>query len=93
MYSSQRTKRQQRRAIRSLIVRLNVRIVMCRPNGNEEVLVFMHACLLFVYNMLKITIITHPFNGPSLSGTTRVSRYQKCKISLYFTEARDSEWQ
>ena len=30
---------------------------------------------------------THPFNGP-LSGTTRVSRYQKD-----FTEARDSEWQ
>jgi len=35
---------------------------------------------------------THPFNGP-LSGTTRVSRYQKCKNSLDFTEARDSEWQ
>jgi len=35
---------------------------------------------------------THPFNGP-LSGTTRVSRYQKGKSSLDFTEARDSEWQ
>jgi len=35
---------------------------------------------------------THPFNGP-LSGTTRVSRYQKGKTSLDFTEARDSEWQ
>ena len=35
---------------------------------------------------------THPFNGP-LSRTTRVSRYQKGKISLDFTEARDSEWQ
>jgi len=35
---------------------------------------------------------THPFNGP-LSGTTRVSRYQKAKTSLDFTEARDSEWQ
>jgi len=35
---------------------------------------------------------THPFNGP-LSGTTRVSRYQKGKINLDFTEARDSEWQ
>ena len=35
---------------------------------------------------------THPFNG-SLSGTTRVSRYQKGKTSLDFTEARDSEWQ
>ena len=35
---------------------------------------------------------THPFNG-SLSGTIRVSRYQKGKTNLDFTEARDSEWQ
>ena len=35
---------------------------------------------------------THPFNGP-LSGTTRVSRYQKGKTDLDFTGARDSEWQ
>jgi len=35
---------------------------------------------------------THPFNGP-LSGTTQVSRYQKGKINLDFTGARDSEWQ
>jgi len=35
---------------------------------------------------------THPFNG-SFSGTTRVSRYQKGKTNLDFTEARDSEWQ
>ena len=35
---------------------------------------------------------THPFKGP-LSGTTRVSWYQKGKTSLDFTEARDSEWQ
>jgi len=34
----------------------------------------------------------HPFNGP-LSGTTQVSRYQKGKTDLDFTEARDSEWQ
>ena len=33
-----------------------------------------------------------PFNGP-LSGTTRVSRYQKGKNNLDLTEARDSEWQ
>ena len=32
------------------------------------------------------------FNGP-LSGTTRVSRYQKGKTNLDFTGARDSEWQ
>jgi len=35
---------------------------------------------------------THPFNGP-FSGTTEVSRYQKGKTNLDFTEARDSEWQ
>jgi len=35
---------------------------------------------------------THPFNSP-FSGTTRVSRYQKGKTYLDFTEARDSEWQ
>ena len=35
---------------------------------------------------------THTFNGP-LSGTTWVSRYQKGKTNLDFTEARDSEWQ
>ena len=35
---------------------------------------------------------THPFNSP-FSGTTKVSRYQKGKTNLDFTEARDSEWQ
>jgi len=35
---------------------------------------------------------TQPFNGP-LSWTTRVSRYQKGKSNLDFTEARDGEWQ
>jgi len=35
---------------------------------------------------------THTFNGP-LSGTNRVSQYQKGKTNLHFTEARDSEWQ
>jgi len=35
---------------------------------------------------------THPFNG-RFSGTTQVSRYQKGKINLDFSEARDSEWQ
>jgi len=38
--------------------------------------------------------VTHiyPLNGP-LSGTTRVSWYQKGKTNLDFTEGRDSEWQ
>jgi len=35
---------------------------------------------------------TPTFNGP-LSGTTQVSRYQKGKTNLDFTEASDSEWQ
>jgi len=35
---------------------------------------------------------TRPFNGP-LFGATRVSRYQKGKTNLDFTEAGDSEWQ
>ena len=35
---------------------------------------------------------SHPFNSP-LSGTTRVSQYQKGQTNLDFTEARDSEWQ
>ena len=35
---------------------------------------------------------THPFNGP-FPGTTQLSRYQKGKTNLDFTEARDSEWQ
>jgi len=39
-----------------------------------------------------ITPHTHTFNGP-FSGTTQVSRYQKSKTNLDFTEARDSEWQ
>ena len=46
-------------------------------------------CLCSLYRRLSHT---HPFNGP-LSGTTRVSRYQKGKTNLDFTEARDSEWQ
>ena len=35
---------------------------------------------------------THTFNSP-LSRTTWVSRYQKGKTNLDFTEAKDSEWQ
>ena len=40
----------------------------------------------------KHTHHTHPFNGP-FSGNTQLSRYQKGKTNLDFTEARDSEWQ
>jgi len=60
------------------------------------------SCFLLIHLSLKIPVRpraqsrarTHaqPFNG-LLSGTTRVSRYQKGKTNLDFTEARDSEWQ
>ena len=36
---------------------------------------------------------THTRLKARFSGTTRVSRYQKGKTNLDFTEARDSEWQ
>ena len=36
----------------------------------------------------RASVRTHPFNGP-LTATTRVSRYQKGKTNLDFTEARD----
>jgi len=52
-------------------------------------------CSLAVLAMSHTRLHTHthtPFNGP-LSGTTQVSRYQKGKPNLDFTEARDSEWQ
>ena len=45
-----------------------------------------------VLHTVRIHTHTHPFNGP-FSGTTQVSRYQKGKTNLDFTEARDSEWQ
>ena len=35
---------------------------------------------------------TQPINSP-MTRTTRVSRYQKGKTNLDFTEARDSDWQ
>ena len=37
-------------------------------------------------------LLLHTFNDP-FSGTTHVSRYQRGKTNLDFTEARDSEWQ
>ena len=40
----------------------------------------------------RLLLLLHTFNGP-LSGTTRMSRYQRGKTNLDFTEARESEWQ
>jgi len=76
-------------------------IVKRRQEGCFEKLKAAHdawsgwVCVLLVgcaAGLFCIHTHTHPFNGP-LSGTTRVSRYQKGKTDLDFTEARDSEWQ
>jgi len=67
-------------------------------NGGAFVLPYIYCNLFVVTNLLSSFFIleqhthTHPFNDP-LSRTTRVSRYQKGKTNLYFTGARDSEWQ
>ena len=57
----------------------------CNLAYNEILSHILHKCKL-------IHTHTHLFNGP-FSGTTQVSRYQKGKTNLDFTEARDSEWQ
>jgi len=49
-------------------------------------------CDFVHFTFMKVDINTHPFNSP-FSGTTRAGRYQKGKINLDFTEARDSKWQ
>ena len=43
-------------------------------------------------SFLLLLLYTHTFNGP-FSGTNQVSRYQKGKTNLDYTEAGDSEWQ
>jgi len=45
----------------------------------------------FIAGSVPVRLL-HSFDGP-LSRTTRVSRYQKGKTHLDFTEVRDSEWQ
>ena len=51
-------------------------------------------CVLMIANdVTRIVFVnTLSFNGP-LSGTTRVSQYQRGQTNLDFTETRDSEWQ
>ena len=53
-----------------------------------------HHTQLFLCLLLSVCRNMHTlaFNSP-FSGTTRVSRYQKGKTNLDFTEARDREWQ
>ena len=62
------------------------------PLPHPPCIVMANLCIFMHYSYDFNSTHTHAFNGP-LSGTTRVSRYQKGKTSLDFTEARDSEWQ
>ena len=61
-------------------------------NLTYEVTTLWHYTNRFIIIIIIRDTHTHPFNGP-LSRTTRVSRYQKGKTNLDFTEARDSGWQ
>jgi len=45
------------------------------------------------FNTKTLIVITYTHLTSPFSGTTQVSRYQKGKTNLDFTEARDSEWQ
>jgi len=61
------------------------------PGYSTTVICVEIALLMWCYNFCHDNHThRHLCNGP-LSGTTRVSRYQKGKINLDFTEARDSE--
>ena len=62
--------------------------IACQCNSTRGHRVSPEVCV----SATDIDTHTHPFNDP-LSGTTQVSRYQKGKTNLDFTEARDSEWQ
>ena len=62
-----------------------------KESGGDEIISINVSSILLVLNQHHKSTHTHPFNGP-FSLTTQVSRYQKGKTSLDFTEASDSEW-
>ena len=66
--------------------------IICRPRLFTSRAERTEADLRRFQQSVVIGTHTHPFNGP-LFGTTRVSRYQKGKTNLEFTEAKDTEWQ
>ena len=78
-------------SVRSTLYRVTVNCKLLVPHLNSNPL----ECILFsqyhYINPISTHTHTHPFNGP-LSRTTWVSRYQKGKTDLDFTEARGSEW-
>jgi len=65
----------------------------CRaPVDDVRALTVCQRVQLLCTDVTKYVKNEHTFNDP-LSRTTRVSRYQKGKTNLDFTEARDSDWQ
>ena len=71
----------------------NSRSQLVRPLSRDSIVTPKHHLYRANYCFASaVHTHTHPFNNP-LSGTTWVSRYQKGKTNLDFTEARDSEWQ
>jgi len=52
-----------------------------------------HVFKVQIQDTVETNTHTHTHLTDLFSGTTRVSRYQKGKTNLDFTEARDSEWQ
>ena len=74
-------------------VRVTHRVIKVWPSSMSAV----HALSAWLATASQVVLVyqfthTHPYKGP-FSGTTRVSRYQKGKTNLDFTEAQDSEWQ
>jgi len=69
----------------------NPRIIIILIIISEKALIDRIICTI-QYNIIYCNVHTHSFNGP-LSGITRVSRYEKDKTNLDFTQARDGEWQ
>ena len=85
-----------KRAVKRVCICLSVAnvildIPMLSWNRKHKITTDNSGCYFSQYSQVTHTH-THPLNGP-FSETTRVSRYQKGKTNLDFTEARDSEWQ
>ena len=83
-------KTQESQRCQTKLVKLNYKflIVMATKKINH----WQSLITSYQQQLCNLPVYTHPFNGP-LSATAQVSRYQKGKTNLEFTEARDSEWQ
>ena len=57
------------------------------------VCVYCSCVVCFVVLDITASIFIHTHTHGPFSGSTQVSRYQKGKTKLDFTETRDSEWQ